>query len=69
MTEIKIEDVGEVRSFEVVRPMIFVAVFFYENSNIPYSIGNADKNDLIKQVNSWHGIDQSKPVRMYTIIL
>jgi hypothetical protein len=71
MTEqtLKIEDIGEIKSFEVVRQMIFVAVYFYENSNLPYGITNADKNELIRQVQTWHGIDRTRPVRMYSIIL
>ena len=66
---VKIEDIGEIKSFELVRPMAYVAIFFYENSNIPYGTVNADKNELIRQMQSWNGIDTSKPIRMYTIIL
>lgn len=66
---VKIKDIGEIKSFEVVRPMAYVAIFFYENSNVPYGSVHADKNELIKQMQNWHGLDKSKPIRMYTIIL
>jgi len=71
MTEqtLKIEDIGEIKSFEVVRQMLFVAVFFYENSNFPYGCTNPDKNELVRQIHNWSGIDKTKPVRMYSIIL
>ena len=66
---VKIEDIGEIKSFEVVRQMAYVAIYFYEHSNIPYGNVNADKNELIRQMQNWTGIDKTKPIRMYSIIL
>ena len=66
---VKIEDIGEIKSFEVVRQTVSVAIYFWEYSNVPYGMVNSDRNELVKQVSNMSGLDKSKPVRLYTIIL
>ena len=65
----QIEEKSEIRNFETVRQCIYVGVYFFENSSLPYAMTNHDKNELIKQLNSVGSIDKSKPVRLYTIVL
>ena len=67
--EIMFEDGGEIKDFVMPRPTLFVAVFFYENSDIPYGSTASDKPQLITQMHNWHGLDRSRPVRIYTITL
>ena len=65
----KIEEASEIKNFETVRHCLYVGVYFFENSSLPYAMTNHDKNELVKNLNGIGGIDKSKPVRLYTIVL
>lgn len=67
--EIRFEDGGEIREFVVPRPTLFVAVYYYQNSDIPFGTTDSDKNRLIQSMHNWHGLDRTRPVRIYTITL
>ena len=69
MSEIKFEDGGEIKEFVTPRPTLFVAVFYYENSDTPWGSTHQDKQQLINQMHNWTGLDKSRPVRIYTITL
>lgn len=65
----KIEEASEVRNFETVRQCLYVGVYFFEHSSLPYAMTNHDKNELIKMLNGIGSIDKAKPIRLYTIVL
>lgn len=67
--EIKFEDGGEIREFVTPRPTLFVAVFYYPNSDTPWGATGHDKSQLINNMHNWAGLDRSRPVRIYTITL
>lgn len=67
--EIKFEDGGEIREFVTPRPILFVAVYYYPNSDTPWGVTGHDKQQLIADMNNWAGLDRSRPVRIYTITL
>ena len=67
--EIKFEDGGEICEFVTPRPTLFVAVFYYPNSDTPWGATGHDKPQLINNMHNWAGIDRSRPVRIYTITL
>ena len=67
--EIKFEDGGEIREFVTPRPTLFVAVFYYPNSDTPWGTTGHDKSQLINGMHNWFGLDRSRPVRIYTITL
>jgi hypothetical protein len=63
-----IVDEGELKDFELHRPILYVAVYFYENSDTPYSISHNFKEELLKSLISYKP-DPNRPVRIYTIKL
>lgn len=65
--EITFVDGGELKEFVQPRPSVFVAVFWYENSEQPWGMCGSDKQNLITSMHSWSGLDKAKPVRIYTI--
>jgi hypothetical protein len=65
----KVEDKGSVKDFELLKRNLYVAVFYYPNSPTPFGATSADKNDLIKNMANWSGIDATRPVRIYTLEL
>jgi hypothetical protein len=42
-------------------------VYWNENSEQPWGVCGIDKQQLITSMNNWHGIDRSRPIRIYTI--
>lgn len=61
-------DEGELKDFELHRPILYVAVYFYENGNTPYSTSHNIKEDLLRSLASYK-TDPNRPIRIYTIKL
>jgi hypothetical protein len=66
-SEIVFQDKGEIKEFEIVRPSVYVAVFFYPNSDQPWAASGPDKAQLLRSMHDWYGLDKSRPVLIYTI--
>lgn len=65
--EIRFEEAGEIKEFVQPRPTLYVAVYYYPNSEQPWGMCGSDKQNLITSAHSWGGLDKTKPVRIYTI--
>lgn len=65
--EIRFEEAGEIKEFVQPRPTLYVAVYYYPNSEQPWGMCGINKHDVIKSMLNWHGLDKSRPVRLYTI--
>lgn len=65
--ELRIEDKGKVKDFVIPKPSLFVAMFFYENSDTPWGQCGHDKQQVINAMAHWQGLDRSRPVRIYEL--
>ena len=66
---LKIEDRGSIKGFEIVKRSLYVAVFFYPDNPVPFGATGSDKNALINHMANWAGIDKDIPIRIYTLEL
>ena len=69
MTEqVRFEDAGELKEFTILpKPSVFVAVYYYPASDQPYCNFGTNKEELIKSMYNWGGLDRSRAIRIYTI--
>lgn len=67
--ELVFQDGGEIKEFVTPRPTLFVAAFFYKNSDTLCGATDNDKQRLISSMHNWHGLDRNRPIRIYTITL
>lgn len=68
-TDIKFQDGGVIRDFEIPKPTMYVAVYYYPNSDQPFGCTGTNREELIRAMTHWSGLDRSHPVRIYTIVL
>lgn len=67
--ELRIEDKGKVKDYVIPKTSLFVAMFFMKDSDVPFGTTNPDKQSLLNGLAHWTGIDRSKPVRIYELVV
>jgi len=65
------EDAGTINNFETMPPpTIWLAAYYYKNSKTPSGLTFSSKDDLIRAMTyNVTGLDESKPVKIFKIVL
>lgn len=62
------EQTTPVSNYEIQTLKLYVAVFFQKNSQTPLGITSDSKETLLQNLKYWVGIDEDKPVKIFTLI-
>ena len=55
-------------NYEIHTPKLYVAVYFHKNSQTPFGITSDSKESLLQSLKNWVGIDENKPIKIFTLI-
>jgi hypothetical protein len=61
------EQTVPISTYEVYTPKLYVAVHYYENSQTPFGLTSDSKEKLLQSLNAYQGIDESKPIKIFTL--
>jgi len=53
--------------YELHTPKLYVAVYYYKNSQTPFGLTTDSKEKLLQSLNAYQGIDESKPIKIFTL--
>ena len=62
------EQTTPVSNYEIHTPKLYVAVYFHKNSQTPFGITSDSKESLLQSLKNWTGIDEKKPIKIFTLI-
>ena len=62
------EQTTPVSNYEIHTPKLYVAVYFQKNSQTPFGITSDSKESLLQSLKNWIGIDENKPIKIFTLI-
>lgn len=62
------EQTMPVSNYEIHTPKLYVAVYFHKDSRTPFGITSDNKETLLQSLQNWVGIDENKPVKIFTLI-
>jgi hypothetical protein len=56
-----------INTYELHTPKLYVAVYYYKNSQTPFGLTTDSKEKLLQSLNAYQGIDESKPIKIFTL--
>ena len=56
-----------INTYEIHTPKLYVAVYYYKNSQTPFGITSDSKETLLQSLKNWTGMDENKPVKIFTL--
>lgn len=56
-----------ISAYEIHIPKLYVAVYFYTNSQTPFGITSDSKETLLQNMKNFTGIDETRPVKIFTL--
>jgi hypothetical protein len=65
-----IEEVVPVTKYEIHTPKLYVAVYYYKNSQTPFAFSSDSKESLLQSMKNFcssTSFDESKPVKIFTL--
>ena len=62
------EQTTPVSNYEIHTPRLYVAVYFHKDSQTPFGVTSDSKESLLQSLKNWVGIDENKPVKIFTLI-
>ena len=62
------EQTTPVSNYEIHTPRLYVAVYFHKDSQTPFGITSDSKESLLQSLKNWIGIDENKPIKIFTLI-
>ncbi len=62
------EQTTPVSTYEIHTLKLYVAVYFPKDSRTPFGITSDSKESLLQSLKNWTGIDENKPVKIFTLI-
>ena len=62
------EQTTPVSNYEIHTPKLYVAVYFHKDSQTPFGITSDSKESLLQSLKNWIGIDENKPIKIFTLI-
>lgn len=57
-----------VSNYEIHQPKLYVAVFYYKDSQTPFGLTSDSKETLLQSLKNFLAIDESKPIKIFTLI-
>jgi hypothetical protein len=61
------EQTTPINAYELHTPKLYVAVYYYLNSQTPFGITSDTKEGLLQSLKNWRDIDETKPVKIFTL--
>lgn len=64
------EQTTPVSTYEIHAPKLYVAVYYYKNSQSPFAFTSDSKEQLlqsIKSLPSYSSFDEAKPIKIFTL--
>lgn len=62
------EQTTPISNYEIHTLKLYVAVYFHKESQTPFGITSDSKESLLQSLKTWRGIDENKPVKIFTLI-
>ena len=62
------EQTTPVSNYEIHTPRLYVAVYFHKDSQTPFGVTSDSKESLLQSLKNWVGIDENKPIKIFTLI-
>ena len=62
------EQTTPVSNYEIHTPRLYVAVYFHKDSQTPFGVTSDSKESLLQSLKNWIGIDENKPIKIFTLI-
>ena len=62
------EQTTPVSNYEIHTPKLYVAVCFHKDSQTPFGITSDSKEFLLQNLKNWIGINENKPIKIFTLI-
>ena len=57
-----------VSTYEIHISKLYVAVYYHINSQTPFGITSDSKETLLQNLKNWKGMDENKPIKIFTLI-
>ena len=56
-----------ISTYELHTPKLYVAVYYYKNSRTCFGLTDDSKERLLQNLNTYQGIDENKPIKIFTL--
>lgn len=61
------EQTTPVSTYEINTQKLYVAVYYYKNSQTPFGYTSDSKESLLQSLKNFTSIDENKPVKIFTL--